>query len=412
MGYRNFFLYWVGFLLSNSGRWAEVTGALWLVYELSDSPVLVGLLGVMRALPALLVGPMGGVLADRVDQRRLMMATQAVTAGLSLLLVLLVVTGRVELWHVYVQVALQASVHTFDQAARQSLFPRLVPRRLLPEAVTLSAMAGRSSMLIGPAVGGLLIGAAGEASPFLVNAFLDLALIAAAALITGVVPRAPVEGSSMRSELVAGFRHVADVPILRALLSLEVVYHLFHLNGAMIAIMARERFGVGPEGLGGLLAAPALGALVGVVTLLAVGLVKRQGRFNIVCSFIYAGALVAFALAPSYPIAVVILVGVGMLDSLVGVGRQSIIQLVTPGRMRGRTMANTRMVTGTSGELAQTQSGLLAGLFGASTALTIAAGTLTAGAVVVARLSPELWNFSRAEPPPPDGAVAAAEPPA
>ena len=405
LGYRNYFLYWSGFLLSSTGRWAEVVGALWLVYELTDSPVMVGLLGVMKAVPNLLVGPIGGVLADRIDQRRLLFSTQTTSAVLSLLLGALVVSGTVELWHIYVQVALQAAVTATDQAARQALFPRLIPRRLLPDAVTLGAMAGRSSSLAGPAVGGILIATSGVAAPFFANAILDIGLILALRLMRGVVPRARAEDSSLRAELVAGFEHVLQVPILRALLTLEVVYHLFHMSSAMIAIIGRERLGVGPEGLGGLLAASALGSMTGVVVLLAVGLAKRQGRFNLACTFVYAAGLVAFALAPTYQLAALALVGIGFVDALVGVGRNSIIQLVTPGRMRGRTMANTRMVTSTSNELAQTQGGLLSEAFGGPTALMIAAGTLTIGAVIVGKLSPELWNYRRDEPPPVAGDV-------
>ncbi len=162
LGYRNYALFWIGHATSNTGRWIELTGTVWLVYSLTASPVLTGVLGLVRAVPSFLVSPLAGVVADRVDQRKLLFATQGLAMGAAAVLWILVITDRVELWHIYAQVAFQAGVSAVDGAVRQALFPRLVPADHLTEAVTLSSTAGRTSQLIGPLIGGAAIASLGR----------------------------------------------------------------------------------------------------------------------------------------------------------------------------------------------------------------------------------------------------------
>lgn len=396
--HRNFALFWIGFAASNTGRWCELTGAVWLVYELTGSPVLLGLLGIARGLPSILLTPIAGVLADRVDQRKLLFATQGCQLIASVCLGLLVASGLVELWHVYLQVAFQASVTSFDWAVRNALFPRLVPRAQLTEAVTLSTTAGRTSQFLGPLIGGLAIAGSGEAAPFMLNAVTYLVLMAAVVGMRGVVPRTVLAGSTFRGELTDGFRQIMGSPILNGLLKLELVSGLLQMNPVMITLVAREVLRVGPEGLGLLLAAPAVGALVGVIGLLALGHSRRKGRFVLMCSVGYAATLILFALSKHYALSVAILALTGLLDSLVTVTRQSIVQLAAPGRMRGRVVANFGMVILGTGPLAQTQSGILAGAIGPPRAVLGAGAALIVVAASIARLNSDLWRFTGDEP--------------
>jgi MFS family permease len=396
LGYRNFALYWIGFVTSNSGKWVEQTGAVWLAYELTASPVLLGLLGVVRAVPAIVVSPVAGVLADRVDQRRLLFATQGLMMVTSLGLALLIATGRIELWQLYGQVALQSAIGAVDSTTRQALFPRLVPRAHLIEAVTLQSMAARSSGFIGPAVGGLVIAALGEAAPFVLNGVTSLMLMGGVIAMRGIVPRTTVLGSSFRAELSEGFHYMLGTPVLSGLLKMEVVFALFQMNPVMITIVGRELLGVGPEGLGGLLSADALGALIGIVFLLTLGSTKRQGQFVIVCTLGYSTALVAFALQRDYAFAFGALAVSGMFDSFATVTRNSVMQLAAPSRMRGRVMANLGTISRGASPLAQAQSGLLAGALGPPAAIAVAASALAVGASL-SRLNRPLWKFSRDE---------------
>lgn len=395
LGYRNYALFWIGLTVSRFGTSMGETGAVWLVYVLTGSPFLLGVLGIARAVPAILLSPVAGVVADRVDQRKLLFVTQGLGLLTELALGLLVASGRVELWHVYVQVVLLASISTFDGSVRQALFPRLVPHTYLPEAVTLTSIAGRLSQLLGPAIAGIAIATFGDAAPFILDALTFPALMAAAALITGIVPRTVTAGSSFRGELAEGLRYILRAPLLSGLLRLEILFGLLQMNAVLITIVGGDVLGVGPEGLGGLLSAPALGALLGVGYLLIKGQAQRQGRFVIVCMLGYAAALVVFAISRNYVLSFAAIAATGLLDSLSTVTRHSVMQMATPGRMRGRVMANMGTVTRGTSTLAQTQSGVLAGALGAPLAVLTTAAALALSAGLTARTNPTLWRFRR-----------------
>ncbi len=394
LGYRNFALYWIGMVASNSGRWIELTGGVWLASELTASPALLGLLGAFRGVPTIILGPLAGVISDRVDQRRLLIGTQAAAIAASLALWMLVFTGSVQLWHIYVQVAVQAVIETFDAAGRQALFPRLVARTYRSEAVTLAAVAGRAAKFIGPSVGGLAIATLGVAAPFLLSAVTFLSLTAAVLLIRGIAPRTPIPGSSIRRELMVGARYVAGTPVVGGLLKMEAVFALFQVNAVIITIVGRQALDVGPEQLGGLLSAPALGGLLGLTYLLLFA-PTRQGRLIVVCTSLYALGLVMFAVSGSYVISFAALAIVGLFDALITVTRASVIQLTTPGRMRGQVMSTTRMVTAGLSRLAQTQSGLMSSSLGGPLAVLSAAAILAASAGISAKLNRPLWRFVR-----------------
>lgn len=415
LGYGNYLAFWLGMMSSNTGRWIELTGSVWLMYELTGSPVLLGLLGVARALPAFVFAPIAGVVADRVDQRRMLVITQGLGLVTALTLGLLILSGHVQFWHVYVQVAVQAVINSFDVAVRQALFPRLVPRAILPEAVTLHSTAARTSGLLGPAIGGIAIARLGEAAPFLLNAASFLALMGAVSWISGVAPRKRVEGSTFRGELSEGLRFILGTPVLSSLLQLEIVFSLLQMNPVMITLLGREVLGVSAEQLGGLLSAPALGALLGIGLLLVFGHRQRQGRFVIACTFVYAGALLFAATTREYAAMLVGLALCGCLDAVMGVTRHSVMQLSVPGRMRGRVMGNMGTVTRGVGPLAQTQSGILAAAIGAPLALVAAAAGLVVSAALVTRSNRTLWHFSREEVDPtasgPQRAAIQLEPP-
>jgi MFS family permease len=397
LGYRNFALYWTGFIATVTGRWIEQTGAVWIAYELSRDPVLLGLLGIVRAVPNLILTPFAGVIADRFDQRRLVLLTQVLGLVTSLALGLLLLAGRLELWQLYLQVAVQSSVTAVDVTARQAFFPRLVPRTHIVESVTLVSAAIRSSGLIGPAVGGVAIAVLGDASPFLISAATFLFLVAAVAAMRGVEPQPIVPGTSIRSELAEGLRYVRATPVLSGLLQLEIVFSIFQVNPVVITIIARDVLGVGPEGLGGLLSAIALGALAGTAVLIVLGATDRPGRFATVATIGYAAAMVGFAVARDYRLAFLALTGVGVLDACISITRNGVMQLAAPARLRGRVMAYQGTVLRGIGPLAQTQSGGIAGLVGGPMSVVIAALGLAASAAIVARGTEPLWRFSRRE---------------
>jgi MFS family permease len=397
LGYRNFALYWFGFAATNTGKWIEQTGAVWVAYELSKDPLLLGLLGLVRGVPTILVTPMAGVIADRIDQRRLVFLTQSSGLVTSLILGLLLLSGRLELWQLYLQVAIQSMIGALDTTSRQALFPRLVPRAHMMESVTLVSAGARTAGLVGPAIGGIAIATLGDAAPFLLNAGTFLLLMGALGWMREIAPQSKAKGGSFRSDLTEGLRYSLGAPVLRGLLQLEVVIGLFQVNPVITTIIAREELGVGAEGLGILLSALAGGALLGTGLLIAFGTGRHPGRFDVTATLLYAVTMVGYALSRSFVVAWAALLVIGIFDSFNNVARNSIMQLAAPPRMRGRVMANQGVVVRGIGPLAQTQSGAVAGVLGGPLAIMTAAGVLAAVAGLIAVRNRSIWNFTTAD---------------
>jgi hypothetical protein len=324
----------------------------------------------------------------------------------------LILLGVVEVWHVYVQVAIQAAVTAFDSAGRQALFPKLIPRHQLHEAVTLSVTGGRTSKLLGPAFGGLAIAGFGEAAPYLLNCGSFVVLMAAVLALKKVASIA-VRQDSFRGQLTEGLRYVLRAPVLRALIQLEVVYSIFSMNEAMITIIGLQVLGVGPSGLGVLLSAPAFGSLLGIASVIVLRPPSRPGRFIIWSTIISAAAVAAAGLVREFWPVMLALIATGLLDAYSTVTRHSIMQLAAPAEMRGRVMANMGTITQGMAPIANTQSGVLSGLVGVPLALAVSGGALAVAATFLAKSNHRLWNFTRESPPDdslaPSGEGAAAE---
>jgi hypothetical protein len=188
-------------------------------------------------------------------------------------------------------------------------------------------------------------------------------------------------------------------PVISGLLRLEFLFGIFQVNAVMITIIAREVLHVGPEGLGGLLSAPAIGSLLGVGALLTLGQSRRQGRFTILCMVAYAGTLVVLSTLAGYEVAFAALVLIGLFDALMTVTRHSVMYLAVPGRMRGRVMGNMGTITRGVSPLAETQSGVLSGVVGPRLAILVAAVAMVASAGATARRNPALWCFTRDDVP-------------
>lgn len=396
LGYRDYLLFWIGFVVSNTGRWIEMTGSLWLVSELTDAPVALAGLGVARAVPAILLSPVAGVIADRVDQRRLLFITQAASLTLSVALAVSIAAGAVELWQVYLQLAIQSCVQPFDLAARQTLFPRLVPRSDLPEAVTLTVVAARVAKFVGPAIGGLVIATMGEAVPYVLNALSFLVLMVAVVAMRPAPNPIVASTTSFAMELRDGFSEIRRTPVIYTVFKLEAVFVFLQENDVLITIVALQVLGLGAEGLGLLLAAPAFGAVAGLVALVALGQGQRPGRAAVVCIGAYGAMMILVAVTTAPGVVFVALAISGLLDSWVTVVRHSIVQLTAPSRMRGRINANMAVLSTGVSPLSQVQSGVLIGLIGATPAIIGAAAAMVAITGAIATRNRALWNFTMA----------------
>jgi hypothetical protein len=263
----------------------------------------------------------------------------------------------------------------------------------LPNAVTLTIAAARTAKFVGPAIGGLAIAAFGEAVPYLLNAVSFLGLMFAVLAMRPTRQERAGARASFVSELRAGFAEVRRTPIISGIMQLEAVFGVLQVNEVMITIVARSILGLGPEGLGLLLAAPAFGSVAGVVALVAVGQVRRVGRFAVISLAVYAAAMLAIATSLAVALTFIALAATGLLDAWITVVRHSILQLAAPGEMRGRVMANMNVVASGVAPLSQVQSGVLTGLLGPSPAIVAAAITLVSVSTVIVVRNRVVWTF-------------------
>ncbi len=379
---RNFVLYVVGQFTSQLGNWVEQTAVSWILYEMTNSPLLLGLSGLFRALPMIVLVLFGGAVADRVPRRLLLLLTESTMLIASLTLGLLAFAQQLQFWHLYVLSLISGTLSAFSVPARHALFGGLVPHASVQSAVTLNSVAVRSGAFIGPSIGGLALAFGGYALPFFLNAASFLGMLFA--LVSMRLPPQQPDTESPRSNLLRGMTGGVDFvwrnPLLKIVLGLEIVSGLFGHNSTLVTVIARDVIGTGPQGLGLLLSALGAGALFGMAFMVAFE-VKRHARLILVAGTLYTVLFAAFALSPWLWLSAILLFALGASDGVWSVTRNTLAQLLVPDALRGRVMSVVVLATRGSAPLGRLQSGFLAGLLGGP--LAVLAGVGVIGAAIL-----------------------------
>lgn len=386
---RDFRLLWFGLLVSHLGAWMQQVSNSWLLLELTNSPLLLGLQGVFMSVPFITFSLLGGALADRFDRRRLLTVTQTTMIATAFAQGALVQFELIQVWQIYAFGALNWAVAAVDTAGRQALLPALVPREHMGSAIALNSSLRRGSGIVGPALGGLAIGAFGLAGAYYVNALSFLPVVLALAVMR-VPALTVVGGGSLLHSVADGIRYARRSRVVGGLLVLEACTGIFTGSTALIAIFARDVLAVGPEGLGLLLSAIGIGATLGTGLLLLVGDIPRKGRYVLLGSAVYPLVLGAFALSTDFGLSFAILLGLGVVDMVVGTLRNTVIQLTVEDHYRGRVMGMLSIATRGVSPLSGLQVGLLASVFAAPVAVLIGSGVALACALWIARRVPEI----------------------
>ncbi|HET8567718.1 MAG TPA: MFS transporter [Candidatus Limnocylindria bacterium] len=408
--HRDFALYWSGLTVSQIGDWMETTTTAWLLYEITGSPLLLGLWGGIRAAAIVGFGLVGGAVADRFPRRTLLLITQSGFALTSLALFAFVATGTVTAVHIYVASAVASTLVAFDAPARRSMYPTLVPRSQLQNATTMNAAVFRVSRLAGPALAGVIIATLGPAASYLVNAVSSVAIIVALALM-----RARPVVARVRARLVAemadGVRYTLRTPPLGQLLALETGHALFSANTALVTIFAKDVLGVGPERLGLLLAGMGGGALLATAAMIAVGDVDRKGRWMLIGGWIYAVAYAAVALSRSFELTLGALTIMGAADAYWSTMRTTIFQIRADDAYRGRTLAVLSLVGRGFTQASQLVTGVLVAVAGAPAAALLGSVVIAGSLGAIDARDPRVRRF-RGGPAPDAAGSAASESPA
>jgi MFS family permease len=367
--HRDFRLLWIGLVLNGTATWVYQVTSGWLLYELTRSPLMLGLGGAFMAAPFIVASVFGGALADRMDRRRLLLLSQGIAAVLALVPGALAAAGVIQVWHIFALNFLVHTVTAFDGPARQALIPSLVPRSDLMTALALTSVIRRGTALFGPTIGGIAISLLGVAGAYFIQAlFLVIVVLTTILLHT---PPAELEsrGRSMARSMLDGFQYVRSNPIIFSILGIESMTMLFAMYAQILPVFARDVLHVGPTGLGILYSSPGVGAVIASATMLAAGDVKKKGRLFMITALAKPLAAVGFALSTWMPLSALMLGLVGFFDVAGGTARHTILQLTTGESMRGRVMSMDMMVHRGLGTLNGVSLGALASLLGAPYAL-------------------------------------------
>ena len=394
--HRSFRLLWFGQLVSNVGTQMRLVALPYQIYVLTGSPFHVGLLGLFQAIPLISLPLLGGVLADRADRRRVLIATQSGLALSSLVLALVTQLGSTELWILYALTAISASFSAFDQPARGSLVPTLVERSELPAAIALNQMLYQTAAVVGPAIGGLVIASFGVAAAYWVDTITFGAAIAAALAINA--PRQMLAApQSIVESLVEGVMYVLRQRLLFSTMVLDLAAMFFGSIRALMPFYAEQVFKVGAAGLGLLFAAPGVGALIAVLTSGWVSRVRRPGVAVLVAVCVWGIAIAAFGLMTEelFLLGLVLLAIAEAADVLSAIFRHTILQGVVREELRGRLTAMNGLFVIGGPNLGQVRAGAVAAL--ASPPFAVVSGGLLCvlSAIAVAFWAPELPRYDR-----------------
>ena len=403
--YRKYRLLGLGLLISVSGSRMHAAAVLWQVHDLSGEPIALAGVGLSNILPVIVFSVLAGVAADAFNRRYLILVTQSTLALLALLLGWLTLAGRVQLWSIYLISAMMSAALTFDLPARQALIPNLLPREVLPSAFGVNATIFHLASILGPVLAGAILATSGVGVVYVINAVSYLAVIGALIAIGPVAQELtrPAEGAAWRPRQLAasageGLRHVMGQPLIFSSMLLDFFATFFASATYLLPIFAKDILHVGAAGYGWLVAAPSVGAGAASLYLAFRHQLSNQGRKLLIAVAGFGLATIAFGLSRTFPVTFLALTATGATDAFSTIIRNTLRQLQTPDRLRGRMTGILQVFFLGGPQLGEVEAGVVAQLFGATAAVVSGGIACVATTGWVAARYPQLRNYRGDEP--------------
>jgi MFS family permease len=389
--YHNFRLYWFGQMISLAGTWMQSVAQGWLVYELTHSPFALGLVGFAASLPVLLFSLFGGVLADRVNRRSLLVATQTLSMIQAFLLAGLTFTGLVQVWHVILLAFTLGAINAFDNPARQAFVVEMVDREDLMNAIALNSTVFNLARVLGPAIAGALLALVGVTACFFLNGVSFLAVIAGLLAMNLRPTRRPARIGSMWTNLADGLRYIRADPTVLTLIALVAVIGIFGMPYAtLMPIFADQVLHVGEQGYGFLLSMMGLGALIGALGVASLGNFRHKGWLLTAGDLLFPAMLLLFSLSRSFVVSAFLLMGVGAALVSRAATTNTLVQTMIPDELRGRVMSVYTMMFLGMTPLGAFQAGVVANWSSAPFAVGYSAVVCGLSALLVLWLLPQV----------------------
>jgi MFS family permease len=404
--YRDFRLFWVARIFAMLAQSGMVLSIGWQVYDVArltmsvkEAAFRLGLIGFFQFLPVLLLTPVSGLVADRVDRRLIACFSLMVQWVGAVLLASMAFSGTVSLTALYVVSTAMGVFRAFYMPAMNALAPNLVPREALPRAIATNAMAGRAGAILGPVIGGAAY-ALGPGYAFGLSACLLLVAVLGLALIRARLDRTRISTAHPFEQMREGLSYVMTNRLLLGTISLDLFAVLLGGATAILPAYARDILHVGPQGLGLLRASPAVGALSTAVWFAFRPIRHQVGGAMLAAVAVFGLGTMGFGLSRWLPLSILSLMVIGSADMVSVVIRQSLMQLHTPDAMRGRVGAISTLFISASNELGEAESGFLAALMGPVASVVLGGAGSVLVAALWSRLFPELRAARRFDAPP------------
>jgi MFS family permease len=388
--------FWLGMLASVSGFQMLRFGEFWLVYQLTGSPLALGYVGLASGIPAIILNLFGGVFADKVDQRRLIMGTQSATACLIFLLATLTLLDLVEVWHILAIASFAGAVEAFDQPARQALYPNLIDRKAMVSAVALNSSIWQGTRIIAPAVAGFIIAWAGTAVSFYLAGlgFFIMATVTYGLRVPHITRRVR---SSATHDMLEGLNFIRKNSIFSFLIAMTFFNSFFGLAYiTLMPVFAVDILEVGAKGQGLLMGLGGVGSLLTTLWLSSRDNIQSKGLLVIGGGIMFGLSVATFALTSefvgSYSLGLAVMFVIGVFNTMYTTSIQSSLQMMVPDDMRGRVMGFYGM-TYNIRPLGGMQVGALADLITAPFAVAIGGLAVTAFAAGPAMINRKVRNL-------------------
>lgn len=391
MRHRNFQLFFSGQMISLVGTWMQTIAQSWLVYRLTGSSLLLGVVGFAGQIPVFLLAPVGGVAADKWNRHRVVIGTQASSMILAFILATLTLLHIVRVWEIVVLASLLGAVNAFDIPARQSLLIDMVGREDLMNAIALNSSMFNGARVIGPAIAGLLVAWIGEGWCFFANAVSYIAVIAGLLMMKLGPLRQMITDASPFEHIAEGFRFVRRTkPILALILLVGLVSLVAVPYSVLMPIFADRVLHGGARGLGILMGTTGVGALLGALTLAMRRGVHGLGRWVGISAMSFGVSLILFSFSKWFWLSIILLVPVGYSVMLQMSSTNTLIQAMVPDELRGRAMAAYTMMFMGMAPMGSLFAGALAARIGAPWTVAIGGMGAVVGSIAYLRKLPKL----------------------
>jgi MFS family permease len=371
--YRDFRLFFSGQLISLIGTWMQNVAQSWLVYRLTGSSILLGVVGFCGQIPVFLLSPIGGITADRYSRLRIVIVTQIASMFLALVLAALTLSGRVHVWQIIALAILLGIVNAFDIPSRQAFITDMVGKSDMMNAIALNSAMFNGARIVGPAVAGILVASIGEGWCFFANGISYVAVILGLLLMRAYPPVPRPNRASALESIVEGFRFVIHkAPIFALLLLLGVISLTAMPFMVLMPIFADRILHGGARGLGLLMGASGVGALISAIVLAMRRSVSGLGKWVAVSAGSFGFMLILFSLSRQFWLSFALLIPIGFFMMMQWSASNTLIQTMAPDNLRGRVMAIYSMMFMGMAPVGALLAGVLAGRLGAP--LTVGAG--------------------------------------